>query len=401
MTNESDTMYFGDISCELKKSSKDPISDGYEFYVGLEHLDSESLTIKRWGSLVDDKPSFTKVFKKGQILFGRRRAYLKKAAIAHFDGVCSGDIIVIDAKDDSDYKRILPYLIQSEKFWRWAVKNSAGGLSPRTKFKNLAEFSFSPKNKEQILSLEKAFKALEVSDSRLHEAREKLDQLQNVLISGLTRTGYKKEAMKTTAIGRIPTSWQAISFGSLLLADTKNGLYKPQEHYGSGPKMVHMGDIFHSLEITDEDIEKSVNVSDKEIANFGLLDEDLLFARRSLVKEGAGLCCIYRGKDNFATFESSIIRARLDKNRANPVYFNYFFRSAYGRWVMERIIQTVAASGITSNDLKKLIIPVPTKCEQDEIARILKQAQETSESLRINHKKKEKVLKNLINKIVE
>lgn len=164
--------------------------------------------------------------------------------------------------------------------------------------------------------------------------------------------------------------------------------------------MVHMGDIFHSTEITDQDITQSVNVSDKEMTNFGLLEGDLLFARRSLVKEGAGLCCIYRGKDHSATFESSIIRARLDKERCNPTYFNYFFRSVYGRWVMERIIQTVAASGITSSDLKRLMIPVPPKHEQDAITEILNQTQETSEALIINYNNKERILKKIINNTV-
>lgn len=177
MIEGSEIIKFGEIAREVKKTSKNPIADGYELYVGLEHLDSESLTIKRWGSLSEDRPSFTKVFKKGQILFGRRRAYLRKAAIAHFDGICSGDIIVIDAREDNDYKEILPYIIQSGKFWKWAVKNSAGGLSPRTKFKSLAEFSFSPKTNMEILSLEKAFNALEASNSQLDEVREKLGKV--------------------------------------------------------------------------------------------------------------------------------------------------------------------------------------------------------------------------------
>ena len=153
--NRKQTVKFGDICCEVKLSSKDPISDGYSRYIGLEHLDSGSLRINRWGRLEDDLPSFTKVFKKGHILFGRRRAYLRKAAVVDFDGVCSGDIIVIKANERVLQPSLLPFVIQSSKFWEWAIKHSAGGLSPRTKFKSLAEFDLKLPDKSSQKNIEK------------------------------------------------------------------------------------------------------------------------------------------------------------------------------------------------------------------------------------------------------
>ncbi|TOP99752.1 restriction endonuclease subunit S, partial [Vibrio parahaemolyticus] len=95
---EKQTVKFGDICKEVKLTTKDPLGDGYERYIGLEHLDSGSLKIKRWGMIAEDNPSFTRVFKKGHILFGKRRPYLKKAAIAEFDGICSSDIIVLSVE---------------------------------------------------------------------------------------------------------------------------------------------------------------------------------------------------------------------------------------------------------------------------------------------------------------
>lgn len=104
---------FGDICREVKITTKDPIADGYDRYIGLEHLDSGSLKIKRWGQTIEDNPGFTRVFKKGHILFGKRRPYLKKAAIAEFDGICSGDIIVLEkSKKDLIDKDLLPFVIQ-------------------------------------------------------------------------------------------------------------------------------------------------------------------------------------------------------------------------------------------------------------------------------------------------
>ncbi|AGP82748.1 restriction modification system DNA specificity subunit [Alteromonas mediterranea MED64] len=161
MTNKR-TVKFGEICREVKISTKDPLADGYDRYIGLEHLDSGSLKIKRWGIIADDNPSFTRVFKKGQILFGRRRAYLKKAAIAEFDGICSGDIIVMEPQSEEGINKLLPFIIQSDKFWAWAVKNSAGGLSPRTKFKSLAEYTVSIPDK-----VDSAFTLLSKSEATL------------------------------------------------------------------------------------------------------------------------------------------------------------------------------------------------------------------------------------------
>lgn len=147
---EKQTVKFGDICREVKLTTKAPLADGYDKYIGLEHLDSGSLKIKRWGSVAEDNPSFTRVFKKGQILFGKRRPYLKKAAIAEFDGICSGDIIVMEPKGDLMLPELLPFIVQSEGLWEWAVKTSSGSLSPRTKFKSIAEYKlFVPAIKEQ------------------------------------------------------------------------------------------------------------------------------------------------------------------------------------------------------------------------------------------------------------
>jgi type I restriction enzyme S subunit len=133
---------FVEVAREVSKSTRTPLEDGFERYVGLEHFDSDSLALKRWGLIADDNPTFTKVFRAGQLLFGRRRAYQRKAAIADFDGICSGDIIVMEAKPEQLIPDLLPFIVQSEGFWDYAIHTSAGSLSPRTKWANLAAYKF-------------------------------------------------------------------------------------------------------------------------------------------------------------------------------------------------------------------------------------------------------------------
>ena len=108
--------------------------------VGLEHLTPGELTLTAWD--VDGENTFTKLFHKGQILFGRRRAYLRKAVIAPFDGICSGDITVIEALPGKILPELLPFIIQNDTFFDYAVGKSAGSLSPRAKWEHLRDFEF-------------------------------------------------------------------------------------------------------------------------------------------------------------------------------------------------------------------------------------------------------------------
>ncbi|EPZ5418560.1 restriction endonuclease subunit S [Vibrio parahaemolyticus] len=173
--SDKQTVKFGDICREVKLTTKDPIADGYERYIGLEHLDSGSLKIKRWGMIAEDNPSFTRVFKKGHILFGKRRPYLRKAAIAEFDGICSGDIIVLESCSDLIETKLIPFIVQSEQMWNWAIKTSSGSLSPRTKFKTLSELEIvlhSPNEQQRLLSM---LSKIQTVEDRLHLAINSLN----------------------------------------------------------------------------------------------------------------------------------------------------------------------------------------------------------------------------------
>lgn len=140
-TDNWQTYEFGDLTRNLTVAVKDPLSEGYERYVGLEHIEPGNMHIKSWGHVADGT-TFTRVFKKGQVLFGKRRAYQRKAALAEFDGICSGDILVFEANEDNVIPELLPFIVQSDKLFDYAIKTSAGSLSPRTKFKDLAKLKF-------------------------------------------------------------------------------------------------------------------------------------------------------------------------------------------------------------------------------------------------------------------
>ncbi len=164
---------FGDVVKEPKENCKDPLAEGIEHVVGLEHITSGDIHLRNSAS-IEESTTFTKKFAKGDVLFGRRRAYLKKAAQANFDGICSGDITVFRAKPNL-LPELLPFIVNNEKFFDYAVKHSAGGLSPRVKFKDLANYEFLLPPKAEQARLAELLWAMDEVIEREREVLERLN----------------------------------------------------------------------------------------------------------------------------------------------------------------------------------------------------------------------------------
>lgn len=132
---------FGDV-VENCAETCDPQDAGLERFIAMEHLEPGSLHIRSWGNVADGT-TFTRRCRPGQVLFGKRRAYQRKVAVAEFEAVVSGDIYVLAPKDTRRLlPELLPFLCLSERFFQHAVGTSAGSLSPRTNWTSLASFEF-------------------------------------------------------------------------------------------------------------------------------------------------------------------------------------------------------------------------------------------------------------------
>ncbi len=164
--------------------------------------------------------------------------------------------------------------------------------------------------------------------------------------------------------------WPQSAFGALYDGPSRNGLMRPKAVRGSGVAMVNMGEIFAHDRIGDVPMER-VPLSEAEAERFLLQDGDLLFARASLTLEGAGKVAILLPAPYPRTFESHIIRVRLDRRRVTPSFYYYFFRSPIGRTTMTSIVEQVSAAGIRASDLATLPVPLPPLPEQRAIAGVL------------------------------
>ena len=187
---------FGDVVHEVK-INVDRDNNPYEFYIAGDHMDSEDLTIHRKGHFATDDvgPAFTRIFKPGQILYGSRRTYLKKIAVADFEGICANTTFVLETKDNCVFlQSLLPFIMLSDKFTEWSVSHSKGSTNPYVLFSDLASYEFElPSLEEQSILSKKLWAAYRLKESykRLLTATDEMVKSQFIEMFGNQNTNDK------------------------------------------------------------------------------------------------------------------------------------------------------------------------------------------------------------------
>jgi restriction endonuclease S subunit len=155
LVSKRKTYRFDQMAKQINDRVDNPAESGVEKYIGLEHLDAESLRISRWGDITDVESTKLR-FYPGDIIFGKRRVYQRKLAVADFEGICSAHAMVLRAKPDVALPEFLPFFMQSERFMERALAISVGSLSPTINWTDLAREEFalpSIEEQQEIVSI--------------------------------------------------------------------------------------------------------------------------------------------------------------------------------------------------------------------------------------------------------
>jgi len=151
-------------------------------YVGLEHLEADNLKIERRGTPDDVIGTKLKIY-KGDIIFGKRRAYLRKVAVSDFDGIASAHSMILRANEKQIEKSFLPHFLQSDVFMQRAVQISEGSLSPTIKWKSLASQEFVLPKKEKQKQLSEVFEQFDKTRDELKTQKQTLKNLKQKLLN--------------------------------------------------------------------------------------------------------------------------------------------------------------------------------------------------------------------------
>lgn len=197
---------FDQMAVMVNDRIDNPADADVEYYVGLEHLDSDSLTIRRWGAPSD--VGATKLrFRAGDIIFGRRRVYQRKLAVAHFDGICSAHAMVLRAKPEVVLPEFLPFFMQSDLFMERAKEISVGSLSPTINWKTLAkeEFALPPLEEQRRIG-----DVLGVGEQVLKSWYDVVEHFDKLYLS-LSRTLFRHKS-PPKEIQRNSSTWRTCTF---------------------------------------------------------------------------------------------------------------------------------------------------------------------------------------------
>ena len=137
------TTTFGEVAIQ-QKADIDRESSAVDRYVAGEHMNSEDLHIRQWGVFNGQYlgPAFRRKFENGDILYGSRRTYLKKVAVADFDGITANTTFVIKPNKEKIYPALLPFLMLSDSFTEHSIKHSKGSVNPYINWKDIANYEF-------------------------------------------------------------------------------------------------------------------------------------------------------------------------------------------------------------------------------------------------------------------
>ena len=368
---------FGDIVRDVK-INVDRANNPYEHYVAGDHMDSEDLTIHRYGSFETDDvgPAFTRIFKPGQILYGSRRTYLKKVAVADFEGICANTTFVLESKDEALFdNRLLPFIMLSDAFTRWSIAHSKGSTNPYVLFSDLADYEFDlPPLAEQKVLADKLWAAYRLKESykKLLAATEEIVKSQFIEMFGGGNWPQK-------TLGEV---------GSF----TRGGGFQKSDFVEHGIPCIHYGQIHTKFGpfITSHITEISSDLESKtKFASKG----DLVIAITSEDTEGSCKSTAWLGDYPVAVGG----HAAIYKHSMNPLYMSFFFKSTLFNYAKIEYVHGTKVFEIKPDDIAKILVPCPTMSLQNQFSAIAEQSDKSGFELRKSIEAIDKVIKSLVN----
>ena len=363
---------------EIAKESRGTFKGNLEGkpIVGLEHIEPYDMLLKNWD--VDVETTFTKEFHKGQILFGRRRAYQHKACVATCDGICSGDITLIEPIEGMVYPDLLPFIVQNDDFFEHAIKGSNGALSPRVKWEHMANFEVNlPSLSEQKVLAEKLWAAYEVKQSYLK------------------MIAATEEMVKSQFIEMFGCLAERVALSSLCDTFIDGDWIEAKDQSGSGIRLIQTGNV--GVGTFKDKGDKARYISEETFNRLNcteVVEGDILISR---LPEPVGRACIIPaglGK-SITAVDCTIIRLN---DKVLPKFFVVFTNTPDYAMQIKKVLSGTTRLRVSRANLGKIQVPLPSIGKQQQFVTIAEQADKSGFELRKSIKTIDIVIKSLINK---
>ena len=367
---------FGDIVRDVK-INVDRTSNPYEHYVAGDHMDSEDLTIHRYGNFATDDvgPAFTRIFKPGQVLYGSRRTYLKKVAVADFEGICANTTFVLESKDDSLFdNRLLPFIMLSDAFTRWSIAHSKGSTNPYVLFSDLVGYEFDlPPIAEQKVLADKLWAAYRLKESykKLLAATEKMVKSQFIEMFDFENNSH---------------NWPVMGFGEFASLDctmtTDYEYYAEFPHIGIDSIEQNTGRLFGYRTVKEDNVKSGKYIFTPKHIIYSKIRPNL---NKVATPDFEGLC----SADSYPILANDSVTSKD--------FLVYLLRSdVFLRYIVPLSNRT-GMPKVNREQVEGFRCPIPPKEEQDKFVAIYNQADKSGFELRKSIEAIDAVIKSLIN----
>lgn len=344
---------FGDVVKNANAKSTDLATDGIDRVIAMEHLDPGELAIRRWGPF-EAGTTFTRRVTPGQTLFGKRRAYQRKVAYAEFDAICSGDILTFEAIPEKLLAELLPFIVQSDPFFERAVGTSAGSLSPRTNWRDLAKFEFDlPPLDEQ---------------KRIADLLWAVERHRRELVSLSTQMKLCRRDEVDRQID-VAVSARAVPLSDV--AEVRGGISKGKAIRGEAVELPYL----RVANVKDGELDltevKAITVSVSDAERFRLEPGDVLMTEGGDIdKLGRGT--VWRGEIPDCLHQNHVFAVRVDHSKVRPYWISIHSESTHGRgYFLTAGKKTSNLASVNKTQVSAFPIGVTSLAEQDEsLARV-------------------------------
>lgn len=342
------------INCKEKVKADDiDIST----YIGLEHLDPGCLHVSRWGSAVPIKGDKI-IMHAGDILFGKRNAYLKRAAIAPHDGAFSAHGMIFRPREDVVDKDFFPLFIASDYFFDTAIRISVGSLSPTVNWSDLKNQEFELPDLDTQRKLAKVLWS--INDTK--EAYKKLIAVTDELVKSqfIERFGLPDNNVKGYRLGIIGDVISDVHYGTSAKAS------------GDGKYIyIRMNNITYEGTLDLADV-KRIDVADSELENYVVRYGDVLFNRTNS-RDLVGKTCVFDRKEPMI-IAGYIIRLRMN-GQVLPEYLSLFMNTRYAKKLLIGMAKgAVGQANINAKELQEIQIIIPPIDEQVQFLAFVRQS---------------------------
>ena len=354
--------------CDLIAEPVRPGARPDALYLGLEHLASGRLHRIGCGQ-ASEMRSNTSAFQPGDVLYGKLRPYLDKAALVDEPGVCTTELLVLRAKSNVD-PRFLAAAVHSPDFLEYAIAGTTGVQHPRTSWAHTRDFqmpAFTLCEQQGIADvLWLVHEAITQSEALTEEA----EALKRSAMHTLFRRGLRGEAQKETEIGPVPEGWDVVPLENCAVVQT--GAAKGRRFGGAEVvqvpylRVANVQDGY--LDLTEM---KTISIRRSELNRYRLQQGDVLMTEGGdFDKLGRGF--VWRGQLKLCVHQNHVFAVRTDRNRLLPDFFTYEAQSDYGKAYFLKVAhKTTNLASINSTKLKAFPVLIPTLGEQREIVSIL------------------------------